>query len=136
MEERLNIGVLGAGYWGRKVINEYLQLQKTNPNVHLAKVCDLIDDNLSFCKDQLHLRKDTLTSEFGDLLGSDVDALHICTPQETHYKLGLEALRAGKHVLLEKPMAMNTQDAWALCDVAEDEHLCLQVGHIYRFNIL
>jgi predicted dehydrogenase len=46
----------------------------------------------------------------------------------------LSALNEDKHVLLEKPMALNTKDAWELCDVAERKHLCLQVGHIYRFN--
>jgi predicted dehydrogenase len=134
MKETLNVGVLGAGYWGRKVISEYVQLEKTNPNVRLAKVCDLMEDNLTFCEEKLHLDKEKLSSDFTDLLSSDVDALHICTPQETHFELGLEALNARKHVLLEKPMAMNTDNAWELCDVAEKKHLCLQVGHIYRFN--
>jgi UDP-N-acetylglucosamine 3-dehydrogenase len=134
MKETLNIGVLGAGYWGRKVISEYLQLEKVDPSIHLAKVCDLKDDNLAFCKKNLQVKKNVLSSDYSDLLSSDVDALHICTPQETHYYLGIKALNADKHVLMEKPMAMNTDDAYELCDIAEEKHLCLQVGHIYRFN--
>jgi predicted dehydrogenase len=135
MEESINVGVLGAGYWGRKVISEYLQLEKTNAKVHLAKVCDLKDDNLIFCKENLHLGKEKLSSEYTDLLCSnDIDAVHICTPNETHHEFCLRALNEYKHVLLEKPMALNAKDAWELCDVAEKKHLCLQVGHIYRFN--
>jgi predicted dehydrogenase len=135
MEETINVGVLGAGYWGRKVISEYLQLEKTNPKVHLTKVCDLSDDNLSFCKEKLHVKTEKLSSEYTDLLCSDdINAVHICTPNDTHHNFCLSALNEDKHVLLEKPMALNTKDAWELCDVAERKHLCLQVGHIYRFN--
>jgi|GEM_PF-2586711 predicted dehydrogenase len=57
MEESINVGVLGAGYWGRKVISEYLQLEKTNAKVHLAKVCDLKDDNLNLLQGKPALRK-------------------------------------------------------------------------------
>jgi predicted dehydrogenase len=135
LEESINVGVLGAGYWGRKVISEYLQLEKTNPKIHLAKVCDLKDDNLTFCKEKLYVGKEKLSSEYTDLLCSDeIDAVHICTPNDTHYEFCLRALNEDKHVLLEKPMALNTKDAWELCDVAERKHLCLQVGYIYRFN--
>jgi len=135
MEESTNVAVLGAGYWGRKVISEYLHLERTNPKVKLAKVCDLLDNNLIYCKENLQVEKELLSAKYTDLFDSDnIDAIHICTPQETHHKLCLEALNAGKNILLEKPMALNSRDAWELCDVAEKKHLCLQVGHIYRFN--
>jgi UDP-N-acetylglucosamine 3-dehydrogenase len=133
-DRKINVAVLGAGYWGRKVLSEYLELEKANPNVRLVKVCDLLEDNLNYCRDKLHLEQERLSSDFNDLLQSDIDALHICTPQETHFMLGMQALNAHKHVLLEKPLAMATQEGWELCDTANKKRLCLQVGHIYRFN--
>jgi UDP-N-acetylglucosamine 3-dehydrogenase len=78
---------------------------------------------------------ETLSGDYEAVLKSpDVDAVHICTPNETHHRIGLLALNAGKNVLLEKPMALTPRDAWELCGIAEHRHLCLQVGHIYRFN--
>jgi UDP-N-acetylglucosamine 3-dehydrogenase len=134
MKGTLNLAVIGAGYWGRKVITEYIQLASINPKVNLSRVCDLRGENLEFCK-ALGVEKEKLGSDYSDILSSrEVDAVHICTPNETHHKFGLAALKAGKHVLLEKPMALSARDAWELVGVAEHRHLCLQVGHIFRFN--
>jgi predicted dehydrogenase len=135
MKNNLDVAVLGAGYWGRKVIAEYLQLAAMNPRVNLAKVCDLKDENLEYCSRVLHVGKEKLDIDYDTLLSSnDMDALHICTPNETHHKFCLAALNAGKHVLLEKPMALSAREAWELVATAKRKHLCLQVGHIYRFN--
>jgi predicted dehydrogenase len=135
MKDPLNVAVVGAGYWGQKVITEYLRLASMNPKLNLAKVCDLKDENLNFCREALGIDKEKLGSDYNDILSSrDVDAVHICTPNETHHKFCLAALDAGKHVLLEKPMAQSARDAWELVGVAEHRHLCLQVGHIFRFN--
>lgn len=134
MDESINVAVLGAGYWGQKVVSEYLQLEKANPKITLSRVCDLKDDNLIFCKNNLHVKKEKLSSDYNEILSDGIDAVHICTPNDTHHKFCLAALEAGKNVLLEKPMALNAKDAWELCRIAENNHLCLQVGHIYRFN--
>jgi UDP-N-acetylglucosamine 3-dehydrogenase len=63
-----------------------------------------------------------------------VNAIHIATPNETHYKIALEALRQRKNVLLEKPMAMSSRDAFNLARLAEKSGQVLLVGHIFRFN--
>jgi len=135
MKSSINVGVVGAGYWGRKVITEYLQLAMINPKVKLRRVCDLKEENLKFCEEALGVDTEKIGSDYSDFLNSnDVDAVHICTPNETHHKLGLAALNAGKHVLLEKPMAKSARHSWELVGVAQHRHLCLQVGHIFRFN--
>ncbi len=135
MVKNVNLAVIGAGYWGRKVISEYLQLCKEDTAFNLIGVCDLKEENLSYCKDILHVNDEKLSSDYEAVLKSPaIDAVHICTPNETHYEFGLQSLTAGKNVLLEKPMALSSEDAWQLCSVAETRHLCLQVGHIYRFN--
>jgi predicted dehydrogenase len=131
----VNVAVLGAGYWGRKVAREYLNLEKANPEVSLSRICDIERQNLIFCKETLNVDKKTLCSEYKDILCSeDIQAIHICTPNETHFKFCLDALEAGKHVLIEKPMALTARDAWQIVDLAENRNLCLQVGHIFRFN--
>jgi len=131
----VNIAVLGAGYWGKKVIGEYLQLAQNHPKVNFSMVCDLQDRNLEYCRRDYDIPSRKLTKSYGEVLKSpDVNAVHICTPNGTHYQICKEALEAGKHVLLEKPMTLNSKHAYELVEIAESEGLTLQVGHIYRFN--
>ena len=133
--ESLNLAVIGAGYWGRKVTTEYLELAKVDPKFTLAYVCDLVESNLDYCKNALHLDATKLSSDYEAILKSpDIDAVHICTPNETHYKFGLQSLKSEKNVLIEKPMALTSKHAYDMVAAAESRHLCLQVGHIYRFN--
>ena len=135
MVKHVNLAVIGAGYWGRKVIGEYLQLAEVDSAFRLMQVCDLKEENLSHCRDTFGMDEARLSSDYEAVLKSpDIDAVHICTPNETHYRFGLQSLNEDKNVLLEKPMALSPMDAWKLCEVAESRHLCLQVGHIYRFN--
>ena len=49
--ENINVGVIGIGYWGKKVVSEYAQLSKGDSNINLLGVCDVFEDNLKFCKD-------------------------------------------------------------------------------------
>jgi UDP-N-acetylglucosamine 3-dehydrogenase len=131
----VNLAVIGAGYWGRKVISEYLALEQKDTDFNLAKVCDLLDDNIIFCKEKLNISKEKISTHIQEIIdSSNIDAVHICTPNETHFALSSKALFSGKNVLLEKPMSLTTQDAWKLCDIAQSKGLTLQVGHIYRFN--
>jgi UDP-N-acetylglucosamine 3-dehydrogenase len=134
-EKGVNLAVIGAGYWGRRAIREYIQLGKADPGFNLVQVCDLKEENLDYCREELQMGPEMLSGDYEAVLKSpDIDAVHICTPNETHHRIGLQALNAGKNVLLEKPMALTPREAWELCGVAEHRHLCLQVGHIYRFN--
>lgn len=135
MKDSVNIAVIGAGYWGKKVIQEYLRLARTSPEVDLSLVCDVRDRELKCCNELFDLRETELTRDYKEVLDSDeVTAVHICTPNETHFKICREALIAGKHVLLEKPMALQAKHAWELVGNAEYGDLILQVGHIFRFN--
>jgi predicted dehydrogenase len=135
MEDKVNVAVIGAGYWGKKVIGEYVQLAETTPDVSLSMVCDIAEDNLKRCNEIHHVPLKSLVRDYGEALRSkEVNAVHICTPSETHYDLCKEALYAGKNVLLEKPMALKAKHAWELVGIAKHKGLCLQVGHIFRFN--
>ena len=65
---------------------------------------------------------------------SEVDAVSVVTPTVTHHALASEALRAGKHVLVEKPMTDSAEQAGELVGLAQTAGLVLQVGHVERFN--
>lgn len=131
----MNIAVVGVGYWGKKVTREYLELTRRNPKAQFSRVCDLRDENLKYCSEVLHIPKDDLSKDWKSIIDSnEVDAVHICTPNETHHEICKEALKANKHVLLEKPMALHAREAWELVGLAKSRNLILQVGHIFRFN--
>ncbi len=135
MKDQVNIAVLGVGYWGKKLLSEYIPLAKSDPKVNLLMVCDVQEQNLMYCNETLNIPQEKLTMDYKKVLSSNkVDAVHICTPNETHFQICKEALNSNKHVLLEKPMALTSKHAWELVDFAKSKSLILQVGHIFRFN--
>lgn len=135
MGDSFNVAVIGAGYWGKKAIQEYLHLAEVNPNIELSMVCDLVDENLRYCSEVLGVRKEILTRDYHEALNSGkIDAVHVCTPNDTHHQICKQALIAGKHTLLEKPMSLTAKNAWELVGTADHRHSILQVGHIFRFN--
>jgi UDP-N-acetylglucosamine 3-dehydrogenase len=131
--EKMNVGVIGVGYWGKKIASEYALMGKSDPNVNLFGVCDVFNENLVFCKDKYSVP--VLASDPTEFLGnSQLNAVHICTPSSTHYDICREALNAGKHVTVEKPMTLNSLEAIKLVDLAHEKNLVLSVGHIFRFD--
>ncbi len=131
----MNVGVIGAGYWGKKVISEYLTLAKDDPQVRLSSVCDAQEQNLQICNKIFEIPKERSFTNYKEVLErDDINAVHICTPNETHYPICKEALMAGKHVLLEKPMTLDPLQAFELMNLAEKEGRILNVGYIFRFN--
>jgi len=135
MADPAGVGVIGAGYWGRKLIEEYLSAERNKGNVKLVKVCDTSLSRLLDCEKKFSLHYSTLTQKFEDLIESPkISAVHIATPNRTHYALGKMALEAGKNVLIEKPMTLNSREAHELVELAASRERVLHVGHIFRFN--
>ena len=130
---KMNVAVIGAGYWGKKIVSEYAQLAKSNSGVSLHSVCDLSKENLALCELSFHVP--FVTEHHKEVIACpEIDAVHICTPNASHYEICKEALEAGKHVLVEKPMSLNSSEALRLVDLAHAKNRVLSVGHIFRFN--
>lgn len=131
--DKMNVAVIGVGYWGKKIVSEYAELSKEDSKVNLYGVCDLFEDNLKFCRENYSIpcivkyHKEILTDP-------EIDAVHICTPSVTHFEVCKEALEAGKHAIVEKPMTLNSLEAHKLVDLAHSRNLVLSVGHIFRFD--
>ena len=124
----MKIGVIGAGRWGQKHIDEYSKMK----NVDLSWVSDLDEEKLVDCKKKFNLKN--ITTDYNELLSSDVQAVSVCTSNKTHYKVCKAALEAGKHVLIEKPITEHSKDAYELVDIAKQNKKLLAVGHIFRYN--
>jgi predicted dehydrogenase/predicted transcriptional regulator len=133
--EPVRVAVIGAGYWGKKLVYEYTAAQRNKGNVGLAGICDLSPTALAFCREKFSVNDELLTDRAEDLMEDPkISAVHIATPNQTHYALARMALEAGKDVLVEKPMTLGSREAYELVDFAASRELVLHVGHIFRFN--
>lgn len=124
----INVGVVGCGYWGPKHIRNFHELSEAN----LSAVCDLDENKLRQVQTQYpHIRT---TSDYETFLKDGVDAVVIATTVDSHYKLAREALLRGKHVLIEKPMTSNSQEALELIQLSKERNLVLMAGHTYEYH--
>lgn len=121
----LKIGVIGAGRWGKKHIDEYSKMK----DVELSWISDISEESLKSLKEQYNI-----STDYNDVLSSDVKAISICTSNETHYEVCKAALEAGKHCLVEKPLTLEPKKAYELVDIAKQSNKLLAVGHLFRYN--
>jgi predicted dehydrogenase len=125
----LRIGVIGCGYWGPNLIRNFSHLKDTV--VHVAS--DLSEDRLAHMR-TLYPNIRT-TANYLDVVGSkEIDAVVVATPPETHCKLTLEALRAGKHVFVEKPLAISPAEGAQMVAEAAKQKRVLMVGHTFVYT--
>lgn len=124
----LRVGVIGCGYWGPKLARNFNDLSTTS----LEAISDMRVERLKEMQD-LYPNAYT-TTNFRDLFGDNIDAVVIATPVNTHYSLAKEALLAGKHVFVEKPLASCSSQAVELVEIAEQRDLTLMVGHTFVYN--
>ncbi len=125
----VNVALIGCGYWGPNLARNFHQLERAN----LIACCDL-DAERGRRLQRLYpgLRVATDVSE---ILGDpQIEAVAIATPPRTHYALAKSALEAGKHVLVEKPLTMDSAQAMELHRLAEERGLVLMVGHVFEYN--
>lgn len=125
----IKIGICGFGYWGPTL---YRTLS-SNPNFSVVALADPRVDRL---EKVAALNANLRTFSDGKALteAADVDAVAIATPVATHYGLALNALRNGKHVLVEKPLAATVAEAEELVALAERQNCVLLVDHVYVFH--
>lgn len=125
----IRIGVIGYGYWGPNLVRNFFE----SANAKVVRVSDLRADRLA----ALGVRYPSVetTANFRDLIEDpSIDAVAIATPVSTHYELALRALQEGKHVLVEKPLASNTDQVQHLIDVARKRNLVLMVDHTFVYT--
>ncbi len=126
---QLVLGHVGIGAWGMNVFRSFNAL----PNARVKTCCDLDTVTLR----ELHRAYPHVqtTSTFQDLIQDpDIRAVAIATPAETHFDFAQAALRAGKHVFVEKPMTLNAAHAAQLAGLAKQTKLKLMVGHLLQFH--
>jgi predicted dehydrogenase len=124
----VKVGVIGAGYWGPNLIRNFNELSESD----LYMVCDLRKDRLEHIA-KLYPGVRTST-DYRDMLESDVEAVVVATSVSTHHRIAMDCLRAGKHVLIEKPLASNTIEAEEIIAAGEEYGKILMIGHTFVYN--
>jgi len=125
--KKLGVAVIGTGFWGKNHARVYKESAATN----LIAVCDTNAERAKAIADQFGVKAYTNSSRM--LRNEAIEAVSVCTWSTMLAKEALKALNAGKHVLVEKPMATNTKQAKKLLKAAEENGLHLTVGFLMRF---
>ncbi len=125
----ISVGVIGYGYWGPNIVRNFAEL----PDARVAWVSDLQPERLAKVRARYPSTK--VGTDHNEMINDpSVDAIVIATPVRTHFELGMAALRAGKHVWMEKPLAATSEQATRLLEEADRRSLSLMVDHTFVFT--
>jgi len=125
----LRIGVIGYGYWGPNLVRNFA----AGPRTQVVAIADGRDNRRGLAKSQYpHIR--VVDDAAAVIADPDVDAVAIATPIFTHHALAKAALEAGKHVLVEKPLAPSVAEAEELAALAEAKRRVLMVDHTFVYT--
>ncbi len=119
------IAAVGVGYWGKNIARNLAQIGA------LSTVVDENDEVAQSVANEHRVSASTLTSVLAD---PSIDGLAIAVPAEAHFSVAMAGLLAGKHVFIEKPIALQVSDAESLTALAEERGLTLMVGHLLQYH--
>lgn len=126
---RVGVGIVGYGYWGPNLVRNFTSLTAAS----VVGVCDVNPHRAMECR-RLHPGA-FVTSDADELISDPrVDAVVIATPVHTHFRLALKALQAGKHVLVEKPIAKTTFEVHRLINEAQKRNRVLMIDHTFLYT--
>ncbi len=125
----IKVSVVGVGYWGPNIIRNFI----SNAHTSVDSICDIRSERIDAIRSIYPFLKST--RDYRELVhSSDNDLIAICTPVFTHYEIAREALLAGKHVLLTKPMTSTTEQAEELVNLSEKKGLKIFVDHTFMYH--
>lgn len=127
MSGKKGIAVVGSGYWGKNLVRNYYEMG------NLRLICDKNETVLAAFKEQ-YPGVEVCLAIHDVLSRDDIDAVVIATPAETHYTLAREALLAGRHVYIEKPLVLVAAEGEELIALAEENERILMVGHLLQYH--
>ena len=128
----LNVGVIGIGVIATtKHIPNLLKRE----DVKITMLCDLDTAKAEKAKEELGLKDAVVCADYREVCTNpDIDVVHVCTANPSHYEIAMLAMNNGKHVYCEKPMALTYKDAKEMCDTAKAKGVKLTSGTQWRYN--
>ncbi len=124
----IKIGIIGSGYWGPNLLRNFVDI----PQSQVVIAADLKRDRLNQIGRTYPSIK--LTTDYHEFFKEAVDAVVIATPPSTHHPIARECLAHGLHVMVEKPLTLNSAHAEELIELAQKNDLILMVGHTFEYN--
>jgi predicted dehydrogenase len=124
----IRAGVIGCGYWGPNLIRNLIEI----PTSTLVAVADLRSERLAHIKSRYPAIE--TTRDYRDLFAMQLQAIVVATPPASHFPIARDCLRHDLHVLVEKPLTLNSQQAEELIELAQVRGLTLMVGHTFEYN--
>ena len=122
----IKVGVIGAGHLGKFHLNNWAVIE----GIELVGFCDTDEENAKIVSEKYGLKRYTDSAELMDAC----DALDIVAPTTSHFELCEAAIKKGKHVFVEKPLANTMDEARELVKLTKEANIKFQVGHVERFN--
>jgi len=129
MKHPTNIGVVGCGYWGPNLVRNFRSLQGCS----MKMMCDLSEERLAHM--QALYPEVAAETQYSHLLnGANLDAIVVATAARFHFPMAKASLLAGKHTMVEKPLACSTAECEELIEIAKKMGLVLMVGHTFLYS--
>lgn len=125
---KIRVGVIGCGYWGPNLIRNFAGI----PSCSVVIVADLKEDRLANIKNSYP--SIAVTEIYQEFFKHKLDAVVVATPPPTHYSIAKDCLKHGLHVMVEKPLTLNSAHAEELIELAEKNNRTLMVGHTFEYN--
>lgn len=127
--DKVNLAIVGLGYWGPNLARNFSEVE----NCRLVMVCDTRRERLEEIRRRYPFVE--ITTSYDDIVNNPaIDAVALATPVSTHHELAKRALRSGKHVLVEKPLAASVREAEDLIETAESTRRLLMVDHTFLYT--
>ncbi len=127
--KKIQIAQIGVGYWGPNLLRNLV----SHKFINLKTVVDLSSKRREFVKSN-YPGIETTNNVEKVISDDDINAIVISTPVETHFKLAMQSLNAGKHILVEKPMAKTSSEVKSIIKLANEKGLIAMVGHTFLYN--
>ncbi|GHU71851.1 oxidoreductase [Clostridia bacterium] len=129
---KLKVGIIGCG--GIANGKHLPALKRLNETLELVAFCDIIEEKATKAAKEYGTEDAKVFENYKDLLKLDLDAVHVLTPNSSHSPITIAALESGKHVMCEKPMAINSAEAKKMLDAAKKSGKKLTIGYQNRFR--
>ena len=125
----INVAQIGIGYWGPNLLRNLVD----NNDCRVKTVVDISEERRNFVND-LYPKINTTSQKEDVFNDTEIDAVLISTPVSSHFDLAMMALKFGKHVFVEKPMAETIEEVQQINELANKKNLVAMVGHTFLFN--
>ena len=132
MEKIIRVGIIGCGGIAN---GKHMPALKQVPDCEMVAFCDIVPERAEKAAKDFGAPGARVYTDYKELLSdASIDVVHVCTPNRSHSFITVDALEAGKHVMCEKPMAINSAEAKKMLDAAKRTGKKLSIGYQSRFR--